>query len=584
MLQSLRWKLIGAFSLTIIITILLSNILSIWMATTRFDVFITDESRYLAEEVAPILEESYAITGSWNNLSKLLAVYSESSPPKFFEDPWISDVDWFQISMDTLGFNEQEFFIQLEQEESLAAIAEHQGIDPEKIVFAIIEAEQTLLDKLTLTQEFSPEQIVEISTQTADAAKSFVYSSNSQGDYALIDEMFWDHGEILPINGELQWTEESINWLLSSLLIGDERLLVADKEGTVVYDSENKKNGEKLSEATLGEGHSLLHPYHNFLIGTVIVAAQPGYYNFQQTTFLKSMNWALIISGLIAGILALFISLLVTNRITAPVTALIAATHRIANGRWNERLPIDSNDELGQMSTAFNNMAQALENQQKLRSRLVDDVRHELNTPLSVIQLELEALKDGLQSPSDASEHVEREISLLQNLVNDLSFLSEFGELELDRQPTDFTQLIIDAITRWQPHADAKHVNLKFELIKEPPEILADARRITQVLGNLISNALTHTPQEGLIEIRTELSDNSTLITTVHDTGSGIQPEDLSHIFERFYRTDYARNRNTGGRGLGLAIAKQIIELHGGQIWAKSFPNEGSTFGFELPL
>jgi len=321
-------------------------------------------------------------------------------------------------------------------------------------------------------------------------------------------------------------------------------------------------------------------------IGTVIVATGKGYYNAQQEVFLSSVSRSLVVSGFVAGAVALLVGLLFARRITSPVTALTDATHHIADGHWDERLPVNSDDELGKMSAAFNAMTEALATQRILRNRLVDDVTHELNTPLSVIQLELEALNDGMQSPAEATAHVKREINLLENLVSDLDLLTEFGEgkLALDRNPVDFGELVASAALRWQSQAEAKEISLAVKSAENLPEISVDSRRIMQVLGNLISNALEYTSKGGSVEITTELSAQKSIVAKVSDTGEGIPVKDLPHLFERFYRADDARSRYTGGRGLGLAIVKEIVELHGGRAWAESVMGEGSEFGFELPL
>ena len=573
MFQSLRWKIIGAFSLTILLTIILSGALSAWMTASRFDVFITSEGQYQAEEIAPLLEASYAISGNWDNLGELFAIYPETDlPPELFKSQWYSDIDWIEIILNELKLNEETLFNQWEQAQNLAAVAKAQGVDPDYLVQAIILAEEKALQEAIQNKEITAEEATDISNWVVENASSFVFEP----------AMSFDSG--VPI--EVTWTDDSIGWLLNTLLLSDERLLVADVDGFVVFDSDFSKEGEFLSDAMLEQGAWLWDYERDEPIGTVIVAAGEGFYNNQQQAFLSSVNRSLLISGFLAGAIALLVGLLFARKITSPVTALTAATHHIAEGHWDERLPVSSDDELGQMSAAFNAMAESLETQRSLRNRLVDNVTHELNTPLSVIQLELEALNDGMQTPAEATIHVKREISLLENLVSDLDLLTEFGEgrLQLDSHPTDFGVLAKEAVARWQAQAEARKIRLSLHLPDSLPEISVDARRIKQVLGNLISNALQHTAQGGEIKVSVALSESNSLITTVRDTGDGIASEDLPHIFERFYRADYARSRHTGGRGLGLAIVKEIIELHGGKVWVESERGEGSEFEFELPV
>jgi signal transduction histidine kinase len=244
------------------------------------------------------------------------------------------------------------------------------------------------------------------------------------------------------------------------------------------------------------------------------------------------------------------------------------------------------------MGVAFNAMAASLETQRALRNRLVDDVAHELNTPLSVIQLELEALRDGMQTPAEAAARVGAEIKHLRNLVDDLATLAESDEemLQLNLKTVDLGKLAAEAALRWQSPAEAAEISLQLNIPDGLPPVQADPARIAQVFGNLLSNALAHTPQGGRVTISLRAqqpaspADSPELVAvTVTDTGEGIPPEDLPHVFERFYRADRSRTRTTGGRGLGLAIVRRIIERHGGRVWVESQPGAGSTFGFALP-
>ncbi|MCP4138948.1 MAG: HAMP domain-containing protein [Chloroflexi bacterium] len=570
MFQSLRWKLIGAFSLTILLTIILSGTISAWMTTSRFDVLVTSESYYLAEEIAPLLEANYAIEGNWDHLGELFVAYpDDSSPPALFEEYWYSDIDWAALVADELKMDEETFFEQWKQAQSLAALSKDRGVDPDFLVQTIVAAEEEVIKEAIQYEELTPEVAEKTLIWIAEDAADFVFREGAE-PYDPID---------------INWTEESVGWIINSLLLNGERLLIADYEGIVIYDSEGEREADALSEPMLEEGAWLWDYKKDEEIGTVIVATGEGYYSAQEEIFLNSVSRTLVVSGFAAGAAALLVGLLFARKITSPVTALTDATHNIANGHWDERLPVQTDDELGQMSAAFNAMAEALETQRSLRNRLVDDVTHELNTPLSVIQLELEALNDGMQSPVEATTHVKREINLLENLVSDLALLTEFGEgkLKLGRQAVDFGELVESALVRWRPQAEAKEISLEVNLSKVLPEVAVDSLRITQVMGNLISNALQHTPQGGMIEISTELS-NNTLLTKVRNTGEGIEAKDLPHLFERFYRADNARSRDTGGRGLGLAIVKEIVELHGGRVWAESVAGEGSLFGFELPI
>jgi two-component system sensor histidine kinase BaeS len=569
MFQSLRWRLIGAFSLTILLTMTLSGVLSAWMTASEFNVLVTSESYFLAEEIAPLLEANYAIERNWDYLDDILTDYpEESTPPPFFEDYWYSEIDWVEVVANELDLEAETLFEEWEQAQTLAAVAEKWGVDPEQLVNVIVEAEGESLQEVVESGELADEEATDISSWVTENARLFVYEDSVDTN----------------VTQSPVWTEESVAWLLNSLLLDGERILVANVDGLVVYDSADQETGNLLADGMLEQGVELWDYQTDEHAGTVIVASGEEYYSEQQKAFLRGLVNALIVSGIAAGAIALLVGLGFARQITSPVTALTNATHHISDGHWSERLPVDSGDELGQMSAAFNAMAEALDTQRSLRNRLVDDVTHELNTPLSVIQLELEALSDGMQDPAEATENVKREIDLLKNLVSDLDLLTDFGEgkMQLDPRSLSYNALVRDAVNRWQAKAEAKRINLQLNLADDI-EVNVDTRRITQVLGNLLANALEYTPENGLIEIST-VRKGELLVTRVHNSGQGIDPADLPHLFERFYRADNARSRNTGGRGLGLAIVKEIVEMHGGRVWAESVSGEGSNFSFELPI
>jgi signal transduction histidine kinase len=239
-----------------------------------------------------------------------------------------------------------------------------------------------------------------------------------------------------------------------------------------------------------------------------------------------------------------------------------------------------------QMTRAFNEMATEITHQQALRRRLVADVARELRTPLSVLRLELEAVTDGMQSPQEAVDHVSEELGLLERLVEDLRTLAQAdaGDVALNLQPEELGALVEGVVARWQGRASARGLTLTADVKPDLPTIMLDRLRITQVLNNLLSNALRHTDKDGSVEVRvTSEDEGTTLQVSVRDTGEGIAPDRLPHIFERFYRPDAARSRGKGGTGLGLSIARQTVELHGGRIWAQSEPGEGRAFHFTLP-
>jgi len=663
MFAQLRWKLVAVFGVLILVTVLSSGLLAAWATNRRFDVLINSEGFRWAEQIAPVLEESYAHWGDWRGLGRLVRV--EIAPPgDFFVSSWQSD-DWWQIIAGELGVDQPTLTELWQQSDSLAVIAQKRGVDPERLVAAIVDAEQTAMSGAVERGEISKaeaqrylapiqetaRQFVELSVQVvlsrteaqwdlvtaielnvppeqiAVARDSGQYvvalakehnvasdqlvatliqtqdgvwvvedvpldTSMPEGQLDVMALAAWSYvnpAELPPV--VLQYrpvtlTQSGINWMLKTLLAGDKRLLVADVDGEVVFDSIYERVGTQLSERTQTYGVPLSHPVDGHYIGTAVVAAGPILYSTQQKSFMRNVNLALAISGLVGGGTALLVGLVFARRITQPVVNLTAAADRLAEGDLDHRVPVRSRDELGQMSAAFNTLAGKLEEQRALRNRLVDDIAHELNTPLSVIQLELEALRDGMQSPQEANERAKQEIALLRTLVNDLEMLSDADEgmLQLSSEQIDMASLIVQAVQRWQGQAAASEVVLDLVCADPLPVVWGDTRRLNQALGNLLANALQHTPPGGRIDVRCQSAPASdAIVTTVTDTGDGISPDDLPHIFERFYRADRSRSRHTGGRGLGLAIAKQIVEAHGGEVWVESTPSHGSTFGFRLP-
>jgi signal transduction histidine kinase len=237
------------------------------------------------------------------------------------------------------------------------------------------------------------------------------------------------------------------------------------------------------------------------------------------------------------------------------------------------------------MSASFNQMISSLQTQRDLRKNLVDDIAHELNTPLSVIRLEAKGLRDQITSPNHAADQIIEEVDRLSSLVYDLNLLAETDSdafrLNLEAQAID--QTLEAEVERWQLRAQL--ADIKLELLPLPsdlPTIRIDAVRLSQVLGNLIKNGLQYTSVGGRVTVRCSLEKKS-VVVSVCDTGSGIAPEDLPHVFERFYRADSSHQNGKGGQGLGLSIVKQIMEAHNGEVWAESEIGNGSCFYFRLP-
>ena len=235
--------------------------------------------------------------------------------------------------------------------------------------------------------------------------------------------------------------------------------------------------------------------------------------------------------------IALLLAASLSRSITAPIAALTKATRAIAQRDDASLLPVTSKDEFDQMSATFNQMSTALQRQRAVRQRLVNDVSHELNTPLTVFQLEANALLDDLQTPGQTAQNITQEVAMLRNLVNDLNWLAETdsGELQLRLEECDLGQLLISEIERWQAQAQARHISLSLNPLPPFPAFQLDTARTRQALGNIFHNALQHSEARQVIVAAALGQDNCARIS-ITDDGAGIDPSDLPHIFERFYQ------------------------------------------------
>ncbi len=305
------------------------------------------------------------------------------------------------------------------------------------------------------------------------------------------------------------------------------------------------------------------------------------YENFQ-----ASFNEALMIAVLAATVVAVLVSWFLTRSITSPVRAMMSASQRIAEGHYDERVEARGSDELAQLAARFNQMALQLEQVENKRRQLIGDVTHELRTPLTSIKGYMEGLVDGvLPATPETYDQIHNEASRLARLVDDLQELSrvEANAFSLDIHPTDLSSLVGTILKRLSPQATTKRITLRSNLPANLQHVLADEDRITQVLTNLAANALQYTPEDGSVTISAIQKDDE-VIVSVKDSGIGIPPEHLKNLFTRFYRVDKSRSRNAGGgSGIGLTIARHLVEAHGGRIWVESEgEGKGSTFSFSL--
>ncbi len=309
--------------------------------------------------------------------------------------------------------------------------------------------------------------------------------------------------------------------------------------------------------------------------------------------FRAAVTEALSVAVLAATLMAVIASVFISRQVVAPVQAMMAASQRIADGHYGERVRVPGDvarqemDELGQLALSFNQMAARLERTESMRRQLIGDVTHELRTPLTTIKGSMEGLMDGvLPANEETYMQIYREADRLQRLVNDLQELSriEAGAYELQRQTTTVKTLVDSTVARLQRQFEEKGVSLSTQIPQELPFIKVDPDRLSQVLLNLLGNALQYTPPGGEAGITASYQQNEVRVA-ISDNGIGVPPEDLAYLFTRFYRVDKSRARSIGGSGIGLTIAKHLVEAHGGRIWAQSpGAGKGSTFVFTIPL
>lgn len=286
-------------------------------------------------------------------------------------------------------------------------------------------------------------------------------------------------------------------------------------------------------------------------------------------------------------ILGVSVGALLSQGLSAPLSRLAEAAHAIGRHDLSRRVEISGSQEIQEVAYAFNEMATALEQAEKLRQNLLADIAHELRTPLSVIQGNLQAILDDVYELDKAEiARLYDQTRQLSRLVDDLRELAqaEAHQLPIQRVTVDLAALISQVSQTYAPIAETSGIRFRTKMIHQPSPILGDRDRLIQCLGNLLTNAIRNTPKGGSITMTLEMAQGS-LMLSIEDSGAGIASEHLPHIFDRFYRTDPARARTSGGTGLGLAITRAIIEAHDGEIEAHS-PGlgQGSTFVIRLPV
>ncbi len=383
--------------------------------------------------------------------------------------------------------------------------------------------------------------------------------------------------------GSWEGLSELLNPQLQELPPLEQPLIIADATGLVFISSDPRLLGRKLSERELSAGVPIR--VRGERVGTLIMAIPAGTFNPLEQAFSQSVRDSILLAGAIALIIALGLGILFVRRLARPLEELRVAVEQISQGKLEPRVHITSSDELGRLGQTFNQMAESLQRSEELRRQLILDIAHELRNPLMIQQSHLELLLDNVVPPTpEQLQTIYEQNLLLGRLVRDLQLLAlaDAGELQIVRVPTQFREILQKVIAHIHPTLEEKQIALEAQIADDLPTVAVDPQRIEQVLLNLLDNACRYTPPGGRIALSAYREDGAVHVS-VRDGGPGIAPEDLPHIFERFYRGDKSRARSSGGTGLGLSIAKALIEAHGGRIWAENAPQGGACFHFTVP-
>jgi two-component system sensor histidine kinase BaeS len=414
-------------------------------------------------------------------------------------------------------------------------------------------------------------------------------ASGSNGQIWVVDQQ----GNVLfPTPGNTVWASSDPNIVIPAL-----RNAVAT--GTAMQGALN--DPEQVSWLHLSARGYAVAPIivstaqGNLIIGAVAISSEVSVGG--GPAFIHSVDRAILLSGLVIALIVGIIGALLAQRVTQPISRLTRAAAKMAGGDLSARARINAGAvpaEIGQLAATFNTMAANLQRdvnelrrQEQMQRDLVANVAHELATPLTAISGYSEALIEGdVFDPQEKAEFtrvINRESVRLGKMVDQLRHLArlESGAEKMDLHPIELAPLVDDTLAVLQGESEARYVALHNAIAPDLVPVLADADRLTQVVLNLTDNALRHTPAGGSVTL-TAQAEGDHVWVTVADTGPGIAPEDLPHVFERFYRADKSRNRASGGTGLGLAIVKGIVEAHGGYVRAANGPDGGARMAFSL--
>ena len=421
-----------------------------------------------------------------------------------------------------------------------------------------------------------------INYTVGEAFSSFTVRSFTMQDRILLQVVVAYYNRTGSFDGLVEFLKQSTR---------EVPVLLVDPDGQVVYPTDVELPHRGLSEDELRRGQAIVLPDGERWT-LVPYQVNPERAELERA-FLRRIRRSLWLAGIATACAGLLISILLRRQVTRPLRRLDSATRRIAEGNLNERLDISSSDEFGRLASSFNEMAESLEASERTKKRMIADVAHELRTPIAAVRSALEGLRDGLIEPTEETfTALHNRILLLTRLVGDLHqlALADAGQLSIHRSPCSLEEVVSGIVEAIGAQAEDAGLTMISSIPGAIPRLDADPQRVEQILLNLLANAIRHTPAGGVIRIFAERSGDDTMVS-VCDTGPGLAPSDLPHVFDRFYRADPARTSSgerpspdAVGAGLGLPIAKALVEAHGGRIWAENALDGGACFRFTLPI
>jgi signal transduction histidine kinase len=436
--------------------------------------------------------------------------------------------------------------------------------------------ERMRLARIVIADEY-PEGALAPMPAADPAVRPWLAGSQNIGDDLFGDDLFWLMVQIVSNAQRV-------------IVLAPDRTIVVDADPSGAYlpvDSGQLDGGTPILIDAAGAGRDrdrvgappAAEPER---IGTLVIAYTRGILAEGGGTFRNNMLIGLLAGAATSALLAIAFGIALSGRLVRPIQALTRATRRIRSGEWGTLVEVENPEEIAELGESFNAMSRHLADQRRLRGRLVDDIAHEINTPLTLMGLELQALKDGLQTPEEAADHLVEELGEIADLVLDLTFLAgDTTDRLLVMATVDMNTIAAAAVRRFEGSVSEGR-SIVFEPAPAPAIVQASSDWAGRAIANLLSNAIRHTPTGGLVTVRVAQEPDA-ICVTVADTGEGIAPEHLPHVFEAFYRADPSRTRDLGGRGLGLSIVRQIMQGHEGSVSVASTPGRGSIFTLQFP-